>query len=286
MTLRELLEYGSKELHGVSDTPQLDSQILLCDVTNYDKVYMILNPSEEIDENLLMKFKDYIARRKESEPVQYIINSQEFMGFDFYVDSNVLIPRADTEILVEEILKSAKKGSRILDIGTGSGAITISLAKLVEESLVDSVDISDSAIQVAKRNSINLGVAERTKFINIDIFDEDVLSRLDVYDIVVSNPPYIPKAEMDELKSNVIDYEPYNALYGGVDGLDFYWRIVDLTAEILKKDGIMAFECGYNQGEDIKKIMEDSGFFDKIDIVKDLSGLDRVVIGYRPTTVE
>lgn len=279
MTLKDALEYGRSEIAGSSETPYLDSQLILCHLIDKDKTYLFLHSDDQLDEEVWNVFCEYIKRRKRYEPVQYIINSQEFMGLEFYVDKDVLIPRPDTEILIEEILKIANKDSKILDIGTGSGAITISLAKMIKNSFVDSVDISDKAIDVAKRNAESLGVCDRVNFINRSIFDDDILSLLGMYDMVVSNPPYIPKEEMQELKSNVVDYEPYNALYGGDDGLVFYRHIVEISDKILKDKGIIAFECGYNQAKEIEGIMTEKGCFEGIKIVKDLSGLDRVVIG-------
>ena len=200
------------------------------------------------------------------------------MGLDFFVKEGVLIPRPDTEVLVEEVIELAKKkdAKNILDIGTGSGAITVSLAKYLENVKVTSVDISDIALEIGKRNAISNEVDDRITFVKSDLFTN--IDKETKFDIIVSNPPYIKREVIDTLDKQVKDYEPYNALEGGVDGLDFYRAITKRAKEYLKKDGILAYEVGHDQSEDVSKLMEMDGYTN-IYTLKDLQQIDRVVIG-------
>ena len=219
--------------------------------------------------------------RLKGRPIAYIVENREFMGLDFYVKEGVLIPRPDTETLVEELIDicKAKENLHILDIGTGSGAITISLAKYLPTSMVKSLDISDIPLEVGKQNAITNGVSERIEFIKSDLFNS--IENTDMkFDVIVSNPPYIPKCDIDTLHTQVKDYEPYNALEGGEDGLDFYRKITAQSKKYIKENGILAYEVGHDQAKDVAEIMVNNGYTN-IYTKKDLQGIDRVVIGYK-----
>ncbi|MCH5210569.1 MAG: peptide chain release factor N(5)-glutamine methyltransferase [Oscillospiraceae bacterium] len=219
---------------------------------------------------------EMVERRKKGEPLQYILGECEFMSLDFYVESGVLIPRSDTETLVETVINAAAKDKKaeILDICTGSGCIGISLARFLPYAEVDLIDISDKAIEVASKNIIRNDVSDRVKVIKKDILNEYPDKQ---YDVVVSNPPYIETDVIDTLQATVKDFEPRLALDGGEDGLIFYRRIVSLADKIIRKNGVLAFEIGYNQGEAVKKLMEEK--FTDVRVIQDLSGNNRVVIG-------
>ena len=282
MTIRDIIIKYSKELENMSDTPRLDVEILLEKALGgVDSLYIRLNLGKELTKEQEDLFNLFIQDRLKGRPVAYIVGNREFMGLDFYVQEGVLIPRPDTEILVEELIEICKdkENLNILDIGTGSGAITISLAKYLNTSNVKSFDISDIALEVGKKNAISNEVDNRVEFIKSDLFsaikDKDIK-----FDVIVSNPPYIPKKDIKTLHTQVKDYEPYIALEGGDDGLDFYRSITEQSKLYLKENGILAYEVGHDQAQDVAKIMETNGYT-KIYTKKDLQGIDRVVIGYK-----
>ena len=282
MTIRDIIIKYSKELENISDTPRLDVEILLGKALGgVDILYIRLNLGKELTKEQEDLFNLFMQYRLKGRPVAYIVGNREFMGLDFYVQEGVLIPRPDTEVLVEELIEICKdkENLNILDIGTGSGAITISLAKYLNTSNVKSFDISDVALEVGKKNAISNEVDNRVEFIKSDLFsaikDKDIK-----FDVIVSNPPYIPKKDIKTLHTQVKDYEPYIALEGGDDGLDFYRSITEQSKLYLKENGILAYEVGHDQAKDVAKIMEINGYT-KIYTKKDLQGIDRVVIGYK-----
>ena len=282
MTIREILIKYMNELSSISDTPKLDTEILLQKALgDVDRLYVQLNLNKELDDKELSIFNEIIKDRLKGRPIAYIVNNREFMGLDFYVEEGVLIPRPDTEPLVEEVIDLAKGKSelKIVDIGTGSGAITVSLAKYIDNCHVYSLDISDKALNIGKKNAINNGVEEKIDFIKSDVFSGIKDKNLSL-DIIVSNPPYIRKADISTLHKQVKDYEPYIALEGGEDGLDFYRAITEESIKYLKPSGILAFEVGHDQASDVADIMKNNGY-SKIYTKKDLQGIDRVVIGFK-----
>ena len=278
MTIKDIIVKYSKELEEISPTPRLDVETLLQKVLGVDRLYILLNLERVLSEDEEQLFNKFINERLNNRPIAYIVGNREFMGLDFFVKEGVLIPRPDTEVLVEEVIKLAKKkdAKNILDIGTGSGAITVSLAKYLENVKVTSVDISDIALEIGKRNAISNEVDDRINFVKSDLFTN--IDKETKFDIIVSNPPYIKREVIDTLDKQVKDYEPYNALEGGVDGLDFYRAITKQAKEYLKKDGILAYEVGHDQSEDVSKLMEMDGYTN-IYTLKDLQQIDRVVIG-------
>ena len=278
MTIKDIIVKYSKELEEISPTPRLDVETLLQKVLGVDRLYILLNLERVLSEDEEQLFNKFINERLNNRPIAYIVGNREFMGLDFFVKEGVLIPRPDTEVLVEEVIELAKKkgAKNILDIGTGSGAITVSLAKYLENVKVTSVDISDIALEIGKRNAISNEVDDRINFVKSDLFTN--IDKETKFDIIVSNPPYIKREVIDTLDKQVKDYEPYNALEGGVDGLDFYRAITKQAKNYLKKGGILAYEVGHDQSEDVSKLME-MDVYTNIYTLKDLQQIDRVVIG-------
>ena len=282
MTIREIFNTYMEELSHISDTPKLDIEILLSKALgDVDRLYIHLNLHKELTKEQLDSFNKMIQDRLKGRPIAYIVNNREFMGLDFYVEEGVLIPRPDTEPLVEEVIElvKGKENLKIVDIGTGSGAITVSLAKYIKDCQVYSLDISDKALSIGLKNAISNKVEDKINFIKSNIFSgiEDRGLKLDV---IVSNPPYIRRADINTLHTQVKDYEPYIALEGGEDGLDFYRDITRESVKYLKDKGILAFEVGHDQAEDVSEILKHNGYTN-IYTKKDLQGIDRVVIGFK-----
>lgn len=274
MTAKELLRWGEERLleAGIEDA-KIDAWYLMEYSFPTDRVSFLMNGDEPSTAEQTDRYQNLIEKRASHIPLQHLTGVQEFMGYSFKVNENVLIPRQDTEILVEEVQKAAK-GKRILDMCTGSGCIIISLQKLGSPERAVGVDISAKALEVARENALLLE-AEVT-FIESDLFEQVE----ETFDIIVSNPPYIESAEVDKLMPEVRDHEPRLALDGTEDGLWFYRRIIEEADNYLTENGELFFEIGYNQGEAVSRLMRDKGYHD-IRVIKDLPGLDRVVAGKR-----
>lgn len=275
MKIKEVLEYGKNNLIEKEEGLRL-SKILLKHLLNANDSYLIINFDKAVELSVEEKFKESIELLKNEIPIQYITNYQEFMGLSFYVDSNVLIPQPDTEILVEEVLDILKKDSDkkklVLDLCTGSGAIGISIAKYSEGSVMMS-DISKKALEIAKKNAERNEVADKCNFILSDMFE----SIDEKFDIIVSNPPYIKKEVISTLDKEVQN-EPHLALDGGEDGLDFYKIIAENAYKYLNKDGILALEIGYDQKEEVISLLEKVGQYKEIYCKKDLGNNDRIIV--------
>ncbi len=243
-----------------------------------DDIFIAANRDYKLNEEIKQKFINFVNLRKENMPLAYILNQKEFMSLNFYVDKSTLIPRPDTEILVEEVIKRCenRQNIKILDLCTGSGAIGISLAKYIENSSVLCVDKFCETLAVAEKNAKSNGVYGKVKLLKCDVLTE--LEYIgEKFDIVVSNPPYIASGEVLKLEKNVKDFEPLSALDGGCDGLIFYKKIIEEIDLLLKKDGLLAFEIGYDQKKAVTSLMKDK-FYD-ICAKCDLSGNDRVILG-------
>jgi len=279
MTILEAIRYGIQNIS--SDTPQLDAEVLLSSVLEKDRLYLIIHRDDILDNEALERYKEYVERRKKGEPVAYIINKKEFYGYEFYVEKGVLIPRPDTEILVEEVIKRSGEYENpvIVDVGCGSGAISVTLAKEIKGSRVFALDLMDIPIKVTKINAKRLGVEDRVQVIRSDIFENLNKELEGNVDIIVSNPPYIRDEVIPTLMTDVKDYEPYEALSGGEDGLIFYRRIAQEALKYLKRDGLIAFEIGFDQREALFNIL--SRDYKNIECIKDLAGLDRVILARR-----
>lgn len=278
MTIKDIIIKYSQELEEISATPRLDVETLLQKVLGVDRLYILLNLERALSQEEEKEFNKLINQRLDNRPIAYIVGNREFMGLDFFVEEGVLIPRPDTEVLVEEVIKLAKENDakNILDIGTGSGAITVSLAKYLENIKVTSVDISETALKIGQKNAIDNEVSDKITFVKSDLFEN--IDKEIKFDIIVSNPPYIKREVIDTLDKQVKDYEPYGALEGGIDGLDFYRAITKQSKDYLKEGGILAYEVGHDQSEDVSKLMEMDGYTN-IYTIKDLQQIDRVVIG-------
>lgn len=279
-TIGELLIDGNKILKEANiDTYILDVQLLLGKVLGKDKLYLITNKEEEVSKIKEREFYKLINQRKDKMPIKYILKSAEFMGLEFQVEEGVLIPRGDTEILVEETLKFIKNERRydICDLCCGSGAIGISIAYLKENTNVDLIDYYEIPEKVTKKNIRKHNLDSRTNFIKSDLLKEPI-SMNKKYDILVSNPPYIKDEVIETLMDDVKKYEPHTALSGGEDGLYFYKKIIDDSNKILKDNGVLAFEIGHDQGKEVSDLMIEKGY-KNVRVIKDLAGHDRVVIG-------
>lgn len=277
MVIKEILSKAISTLKNAdNENPVFEAHLIIREILNLSPIDIVLKGDLEVlkeQEDLIL---DALKRRVSHEPLQYILNSQEFMGLSFYVDKNVLVPRQDTEVLVETILEKMKnKAFSALDIGTGSGCIAITLAHYNKNALVRGIDISKGALEVAKKNANDLGVSDRVTFEEQDVFKLDAYGK---YDVIVSNPPYIETDVIKTLDIDVKDHEPLGALDGGEDGLLYYRHIVKISPRLLTKSGILAFEVGHTQADDVKKLMEND--FSKTEIIKDLCGIERVVLGH------
>lgn len=278
MNYRECFEKGKGALadSGIEEAA-LDARLLLEHICGTDRNTLLVHGDRTVSPEEEKQYLDAVERRSRRIPLQQITGQQEFMGLPFWVNSNVLIPRQDTEVLVEEVLKHTHDGMQILDMCTGSGCILISILYYSNDCEGLGVDISFPALEVAEENAERLlsgrtGVSAR--FLQSDLF-EAVDGK---YDILVSNPPYIRSAVVDTLMPEVKDYEPRIALDGEEDGLVFYRRILSDCKKNLKKGGMLFFEIGYDQAEAVKGMMEQAGFLE-VTVKKDFGGLDRVVFG-------
>lgn len=284
VTIEKLLKDGIEIIKQREfNNPFLDVQLILSHLLQKDKIYLHLHRKDEIDDDTARKFYDMAAKRNEGYPLQYMTNSQEFMGLDFYVQEGILVPRPDTEILVEKIINTVNNSSlknrniNILDIGTGSGAIAVSLGYYLKNSEVTAMDISDTAIETADINIDKHGLYN-VRTVKGDIFNYDFGNQK--YTIVVSNPPYIEREIIGTLPAEVSVYEPRLALDGGTGGLDYYRHIVRVFEKIHEENSILSVEIGYDQRDAVTGIFNSTNLFKSIECDKDLGGNDRVVTGF------
>lgn len=283
MEINELIKIGVDKIKGRQySNPVLEATLLLGKLMNVDKVYILTHGRDTVPEEIVEKYMEAIKKRSQGYPIQYIIKEKEFMGLNFYVEEGVLIPRADTEIIVEYILEYIDKiypqeEIKVLDIGIGSGAIGLSIAYYKKNTFVYGVDISPEAIKIASINRDRFKL-ENVKLLESDLFDK--INKEEKFHIIVSNPPYIPTGDIDKLQEEVKNYEPRIALDGGKEGMAFYRRIIPESREYLEEEGLLIFEIGYDQGKQVEAIMEQEGF-KAIKILKDLQGLDRAVLGIK-----
>lgn len=273
MTYRELYQTGCGRLEGIPDG-DLDARLLLEHVCGTSRNDLLVHGDQEVPSGKQECYLEMISRRKERIPLQQITGQQDFMGMTFRVDENVLIPRQDTEILVEEVLRDLHGGSRILDLCTGSGCILISLLRYSNECIGVGTDISEKALEIARQNASELIPEETFQFLESDLF-EKVEGK---FDILVSNPPYIASAAVDGLMPEVRDHEPRIALDGREDGLYFYRRILRECPAYLFGGAMVFFEIGFDQAEAVSELMREAGFYE-IRVIKDYADLNRVVCG-------
>ena len=277
-TINELIDYGVGVLRANKiEEPIVKVRMLLVYVLKKTKEHITINQEEKVSKEKVNKYMDGIEKLKTGIPIEHIINQKEFMKLNFYVDKNVLIPRQDTEVLVEEVLEIASASTeeiKILDLCTGSGAIAVSLSTYLQNALVYASDISKEALKIARENSIK----NNTK---ITVIESDIFENIKdlKFDIIVSNPPYI-KTDVIEGLSEQVKCDPIIALDGGKDGLDVYKKIIK-AYEHLEEGGILALEIGYDQKEEVIELLEKTGKYNKIECKKDLAGNNRVVIAHK-----
>jgi len=283
MTIREIIQHTAHMLEGAGiDTARLDAEVLLAFFLNCDRTGLIKNYDRQITAGRLSDFHRLVKRRLAFEPIAYITGRKEFWSFRLEVNRDVLIPRPDTEIIVEEALGLYRNLSmnrpRIADIGTGSGAIALALAGEIPDALVVATDISAAALEVAKRNAAALGLEARISFVLGDLFEN--VSGL--FDLIVSNPPYIGSAEYATLAPGVKDYEPHMALWAGQTGLEFYEKLIYQAHDRLKEKGWLLLEIGAGQDQAIASLMTArGGFYDDLSVRADYAGHPRVIKGRR-----
>lgn len=273
MNYRKLYETGKDRLEkaGIQEAA-LDARLLLEEVCRTDRNTLLVHGDRAVTEEEETQFRIFIERRSTHEPLQQITGWQEFMGLRFSVTEDVLVPRQDTETLVEEVMRYLRDGMEILDVCTGSGCILLSLLRYSNGCRGVGCDISEKALAVAGQNAKELGIS--AQFIQSDLF-ESIEGR---FEYIVSNPPYIRKDMIPTLMEEVRDHEPLIALDGGEDGLDFYRKITREATEHLYSGGMLFFEIGYDQGDTVKLLMEEEGY-EEVTVSQDLAGLDRVVYG-------
>lgn len=277
MTIKQLMEYGKKYLrkYEIQDAGII-VRVLLSNILGLNREQLIIKQEKEVTDEEQIKYVQELKNIADGKPLQYIINKQEFMKLNYYVDENVLIPQPDTEILVEEVIKIAKENrNNILDMCTGSGAIAISLAYYLENVEIVATDISEKALEIAQKNYNNNKRHNKIEFIKSDMF-ENVNKK---FDIIVSNPPYIATGEMYKLDKQV-QKEPILALDGGKDGLKFYKIFAIEAYRYLTKNGYLCLEIGYNQKEQVMNLLQETGMYSQIYSKKDLQGNDRIIIAH------
>ena len=276
MNIESILSEGTKILQkNKVPNPQLDSEILLSSSINRDKKHIILNPKELLNFNQSEKFKNLIERRKKGEPIAYLVNKKEFWKDEFFVTQDVLIPRPDTELIVEQVLKIYSNDAQlqVLDIGTGSGCILLSILKERPNVNGTGIDISKKSINVSKFNAKQLNLTNRVKFFHssVDNF------KIGKYDLIVSNPPYIELLNLKYLEKDIVNFEPKLALSGGLDGFSKIRKVINRAKTLIKKNGKLILEIGFNQKNKAKKILEKEGFYVN-KTIKDYGNKDRCII--------
>lgn len=282
ITYQELYQWGTEQL-AQAQIPEYkqDARLLLEWCCGTDRNTLLVHGDRSVSAEEYDWYRDCIAKRSERIPLQHITGEQDFMGLTFTVNENVLIPRQDTEILVEEVMRVLRDGMRILDLCTGSGCILLSLLHYSNDCTGVGVDISEAALLTARENERRILGIRACELQSVAWIQSDLFERLDScgkFDMIVSNPPYIRTDVIDTLMPEVKEYEPYLALDGQEDGLYFYREIIAQAGAHLNREGMLFFEIGYDQGEKVRRLMEEAGYCD-VKVVKDYAGLDRVVSG-------
>ncbi len=265
--------YEILERAGITEA-KLDARLLLEYVCGTEHNTLLAHPDREVTQDEEKRYKEIIGRRAGREPVAYIIGNWDFMGLNFDVSSDVLIPEQDTEILVEEAMRYVEDGMRVLDLCTGSGCIALSLLHYTNYTNAVCTDISPKALQIAEQNARKLELSDRAEFIQTDLFPNEEIGK---FDVIVSNPPYIATKVIESLAPEVKDYEPRLALDGDEDGLVFYRRIIDAVPAFLNSSGYLLLEIGYDQSDAVVSLLQDKKVYHDIQVIKDLGGNDRVV---------
>jgi release factor glutamine methyltransferase len=276
MNIQDTINIGTNILraHNIVN-PYLDSEILLCESINKDKKHVIINSKETLSNKHLDCFNNLIERRKKGEPIAYLINKKEFWKNEFYINKDVLIPRPDTELIVDQVLKIFSKNSQlqVLDIGTGSGCILLSILKERANFYGTGIDISKKSINVSKFNAKKLKLINKVKFYNSDVDN----FKIGKYDLIISNPPYIELLSLKYLEKDVVNFEPRLALNGGFDGFSKIRKVVRKASKLIKKKGKFILEIGFNQKNRAKEILKNEGFYIN-KTLKDYGNNDRCII--------
>ena len=276
MNIQSAILEGTNILKNKSiNSAKLDSEILLASVIDKDRKYLILNNDQNIQEKNLIHFQKLINKRSFREPIAYLTNKKHFWNYKFFVTKDTLIPRPDTELIVEQILKLTKSKTKmkILDIGVGSGCILLTILKERKNFYGVGVDISKKCLNISKINAKNLEVSSRVKFFKSDVDKFD----LGKYDLIVSNPPYIKKFNLKYLDKDVVNFEPKLALDGGLDGLSEIRKVITKSSDLIKKNGKFILEIGFNQKNKVINLLKDKGFYIN-SISKDLAKNDRCIV--------
>ena len=279
-TIAETLKLASQQLRAASvQNDVLDAQTLLAEALGKDRTYLIVNFNEHLSEELQAKFQRLIARRSAGEPVQYITGHQQFFGLEFEVTPDVLIPRPETELIVEETIRLVEEhkilAPIIIDVGTGSGCIAVTLARELEDAQISACDISEAALTVARRNAAKHDLADRIQFINSDLLS--AFPETELADFILSNPPYVAASELPTLQREVRDWEPHMALTDHADGLSLYRRLLKESPSRLKPSGYLIFELGYTQSKDVSA-MADSEVWESPRLLDDLQAIPRTLV--------
>ena len=276
MNILEALNKGSAKLKENNiNSFQLDSEILLSEIIQKDRKFLILNYDKELKKKTLENFNDLISQRSKGKPIAYLTKKKSFWKDIFEITSDVLIPRPDTEIIIEEVLNLTKNKNnlKILDIGVGSGCILLSLLREKKNFTGVGIDISKKCIDLCRKNSLKLGLNKKVKLFNSDVDN----FRYGKYDLIVSNPPYIKSCDLKYLDRDVVDFEPITALDGGTNGLSNILKVINKSSELIKINGRLILEIGFGQKNDVKRILVNRGFYIN-KIVKDFSNNDRCII--------
>jgi release factor glutamine methyltransferase len=277
-TLRQALAAGVERLTATAvPTARRDAELLLMHAAHLDRAFLLANPKEHLAPGVLARYTEYLDRRSDSEPIQYILGEQEFYGLRFHVSPDVLIPRPETEHLVEALLARfpTDRMLQIADVGTGSGALAVALAHSLPQAKVVALDVSKAALRVASWNAEEHGVASRIRFVESDLFNS-VPGEL--FDIVVSNPPYVAETDRHSLDAQVRDYEPHEALFAGPTGLEMYERLIPQAHDHLKPGGLLVLEIGAGQQKQLERLLKN---WINLSFAADLQGIPRVALARR-----
>ncbi|MBQ7704623.1 MAG: peptide chain release factor N(5)-glutamine methyltransferase [Selenomonadaceae bacterium] len=281
-TIAKQLSLATEKLNEAGiENARLDAEVLLAYVLNTRRLALYVHVAKVLTDEQITRFHNLIKRRLERVPVAYLTGHKEFMGLNFAVTPDVLIPRPDTEVLAQGVIEHLHEFNRenlkLADLGVGSGAICVSILKFVENVTADAVDISKKALEIAEFNAEKFNVDDRMDFYEGNLFEP---LEGNIYDVIVSNPPYIAAAEFKNLQVE-IETEPHVALHGGADGLKFYRKIIEAAPKFLADDGFLAMEIGFNQSESVQKLINDNGNFKYLQVWKDLAGIERVIAAWK-----
>ena len=281
MNIEKAINHGSKILEKYSiRSAKLDSEILISKVIGHERDYILLNQNDYLNKDHLNHFKSLINQRSKGKPIAYLIGKKDFWNYEFKINNYVLVPRPDTELIIEEVLKLTKNKNRLklLDIGVGSGCILLSILSEKKDFYGVGIDISKKCLDLSKINALNLGVLNRVKFFKTDVDNFNYGK----YDLIVSNPPYIRKFDLKYLDKEVMNFEPKLSLDGGLDGLSVIRKVVKKASELLRTNGILILEIGFDQKDRVKKILKNRGFYIN-KVLKDYANNYRCIISKKIT---